>query len=134
MEIEDEKSKKKAMKAVSSISGVDSISVDMKGKKLTVLGDVDPVEVVGKLRKSWHADLVSVGPAKEPEKEKEKKEDQGKKEQDNKKNNNTASENDRQVAELVKLYRNNYNPYNTHMAQPHAVYSMEENPNSCVIC
>lgn len=45
----------------------------MKEKKLTVIGTVDPVNVVSKLRKYWHTDIVSVGPAKEPEKEEETK-------------------------------------------------------------
>ncbi|XP_022006869.2 heavy metal-associated isoprenylated plant protein 39-like, partial [Helianthus annuus] len=64
----DEKIKQKAMKNVSSLTGVDSISMDMKDNKLTVTGDVDPVTVVSKLRKICHTKIVSVGPAKEPEK------------------------------------------------------------------
>ncbi|URE23954.1 heavy metal-associated domain containing protein [Musa troglodytarum] len=61
------------MKAVSSLQGIDSISMDMKDMKLTVIGMVDPIDVVGKLRKHWCADMVSVGPAKEPEKKEEPK-------------------------------------------------------------
>jgi hypothetical protein len=45
--------------------GLDLISVDMKARKLTVVGKVDPVELVTKLRKLWHADILSVGPATE---------------------------------------------------------------------
>ncbi|KAJ6946198.1 LOW QUALITY PROTEIN: hypothetical protein NC651_001072 [Populus alba x Populus x berolinensis] len=33
------------MKAVSGLSGIDSIAMDMKEKKLTVIGDIDPVDV-----------------------------------------------------------------------------------------
>lgn len=40
----------------------------MKDKKLTVVGDVDPIDLVKKLKKLCHAELLSVGPAKEPEK------------------------------------------------------------------
>lgn len=45
--------------------------MDMKAKKLTVIGDVDPITVVDRLRKYWPTDIASVGPAKEPEKKKE---------------------------------------------------------------
>ncbi|KAK6137391.1 hypothetical protein DH2020_028863 [Rehmannia glutinosa] len=113
--IHDNKEKQKAMKAVSSLSGLESLAIDMKEKKLTVVGDVDPVEIVSKLRKSWHTEILTVGPAKEPEK---KKEDDKKK---------VESE---QIAELLKMYKN----YNKQQAQYYHVYSAEENPNSCVIC
>ena len=51
-------------------AGVESISVDLKDMKLVLLGEIDPVRTVSKLRKWCHTELVSVGPAKE-EKEKE---------------------------------------------------------------
>lgn len=60
-------------------AGIDSISMDMKEKKLTIIGTVDPVNVVSKLRKYWPtADLVAVGPAKEPEKKEEPKKEEPK--------------------------------------------------------
>ncbi|KAK6129983.1 hypothetical protein DH2020_036265 [Rehmannia glutinosa] len=110
------------MKAVSSLSGIESLAMDMKEKKLTVVGDVDPVQVVTKLRKNWHTELVTVGPAKEPEKK-----DVDQKKEGNKKDDKKESE---QIAELLKLYKNQY-PYYT---QYYHVNSSEENPNSCVIC
>lgn len=66
--------------------GIDAISVDMAAHKMTVIGTVDPVDVVSKLRsKSWAAHIDSIGPAKEPEKKKdgggEKKDGEGKKEE-----------------------------------------------------
>lgn len=108
-------------------AGIDSIAMDMKEKKLTVVGDTDPVEVVSKLRKAWHTEILTVGPAKEPEKKKDdgkKSDGKNKKEDDKKKDLN-----EQQAAELAGLYRV-YNPYLTNYYQ---VHSAEENPNACVI-
>lgn len=102
--------------------------MDMKEKKLTVVGAVDPVQVVSKLRKSWHAEILTVGPAKEPEKKKEDEKKDEKK--DDKKDDGKKKTEKEQIEELIKMYKN-YNPY---YMQYHHVYSAEENPNSCVIC
>ena len=67
--------------------------MDMKDKKLTVIGDVDPVSIVGRLRKLCHPEILSVGPAKEPEKKKEPKKEEPKKEEKDPKD---------QLADLVK--------------------------------
>ena len=50
--------------------------MDMKDKKMTVIGDVDPVSIVGRLRKLCHPEILSVGPAKEPEKKEEPKKEE----------------------------------------------------------
>ena len=112
-------------------AGIESISMDMKEKKLTVVGDVDPVNVVGKLRKFWYAEIVSVGPAKEEKKDGKK--DEGKKEGDKKDDGKKDGKKDEkdQIAELVKAYKD----YNPHMTKYYFVQSAEENPNAaCVIC
>ncbi|KAF2297865.1 hypothetical protein GH714_004245 [Hevea brasiliensis] len=122
LDIHDDKVKRKSMKAVSSLSGIDSIAVDMKDRKLTVTGDVDPVTIVSKLRKISHTEILSVGPAKEEKKDGGKKDGGGKKE-DEKKNPND------QIAELVKAYKA-YNPY---LTQYYRVVTVEENPNACIV-
>ncbi|KAL9381533.1 hypothetical protein Peur_027190 [Populus x canadensis] len=115
LELHDEKAKKKAMKTVSGLSGVDSVSIDMKDKKMTVIGGIDPVCIVAKLRKLCHTEIVTVGPAKEPEKKKDepkKQGDQKKKDQD-------------QVA---------CQAYNPHMPPYYYVRSVDQDtPNACVI-
>ncbi|RZC56448.1 hypothetical protein C5167_015300 [Papaver somniferum] len=154
LDLHDNKDKQKALKKVSSLSGIDSISMDMKTKKLTVIGIVDPVDIVSKLRKFWHTDIVFIGPAKEPEKKEEPKKEEPKKEEakkeepkkeepkkeepkkeEAKKNEEPKKEEkkpdpNQQLAELVNAYR----AYNPHMTTHYYVQSAEENPNACVIC
>ena len=102
----------------------------MNEKKMTVIGNVDPVEIVNKLKKSWCPQILTVGPAKEPEKKDGEKKDEkkGDEKKDEKKDDPKKTESE-QIAELLKLYKN-YNPYAT---QYYHVYSSEENPNACVI-
>ena len=98
------------------LAGVHSISMEMKDQKLTVVGDIDPVNIVAKLRKLCCTEIVTVGPEKEPEKKKEepKKEEPKKKDQDQD-----------PVA---------YQAYNPHMPPYYYARSVEEDPNAiCVI-
>ncbi|XP_071708270.1 heavy metal-associated isoprenylated plant protein 39-like [Rutidosis leptorrhynchoides] len=117
-----ENDKRKALKAVSGLSGIDSLFVDMNDKKLTVIGDIDPVCVDEKLKK-WHPVIITVGPAKE-EKKDDKKDD--KKDEEKKKKEEAA-------AYIKWLEANRW--YNAYMPpQQYRVYSVEDNPNACVIC
>ncbi|CAM0902315.1 unnamed protein product [Alopecurus aequalis] len=117
LDLHDEKHKQKAIKAVATLEEIDEISVDMKDGKMTVVGTVDPVEVVEKLRGAGKlfptAKIVSVGPAKEEKKE-EKKEGGDKKDDSN----------------TVPVYPPCYPP------PPYSCYVVhggQEDPNSCTI-
>ncbi|GLJ10190.1 hypothetical protein SUGI_0123720 [Cryptomeria japonica] len=72
--IEDEKRKRKVLKVVAAVEGVDSVIVEMKENKITIIGNADPVCVTGRLRKFGfgYAELLSVGPAKEEKKDEKK--------------------------------------------------------------
>ncbi|KAI3850059.1 hypothetical protein MKW92_032280 [Papaver armeniacum] len=75
----DERTKQKAMEAVADIYGVDSIAADLKEQKLTVIGEMDTIAIAKKLKKIGKIDIISVGPAKEPEKKPEEKKPEEKK-------------------------------------------------------
>ncbi|XP_061956743.1 heavy metal-associated isoprenylated plant protein 39-like isoform X2 [Populus nigra] len=68
----DVKTKQKAIEAAADIYGVDSIAADLKDQKLTVIGQMDTVAVVKRLKKVAKVDIISVGPAKEEKKEEKK--------------------------------------------------------------
>ena len=95
----------------------------MKDQKLTVIGDIDPVHIVAKLRKLCCTEIISVGPAKEPEKKKEEpKKEEPKKQEEPKKP-------DVDVAEWIRAYK----AFNPHMTTYYHVRSVEDDPNACVI-
>lgn len=161
LDVHDDKDKRKALKTVSTLAGIDSISMDMKDRKLTVIGTVDPISVVSKLRKFWPTDIITVGPAVEPKKEEPKKEEPKKEEpkkeetkeepkkeepkkeeakkeepkkEEGKKEEPAAKKTEPEpVVGMIMPYRPYYPPMhmNTYY-QPHH-HSIEENPNACVI-
>lgn len=63
--IRSEKSKRRAVRTIAGIEGVESIAVVKKERKIIVIGDVDPVCLITQLRKFFCTRLLSVGPAKE---------------------------------------------------------------------
>ncbi|XP_043705837.1 heavy metal-associated isoprenylated plant protein 39-like [Telopea speciosissima] len=132
IDLYDNKAKQKAMNAVSSASGVDSIAMDMNEKKMTVIGEVDPVEVAGKLRKFWYTDIEFVGPPEDPKKveeEAKKKEEEKKKKEEEeakKKEEEKKKKEEEEIAQMVKAaiidgaaagYNNNNNPYRSTMTR-----------------
>lgn len=118
---------------------MESIALDPKDKKLTVTGNIDPVAVVAKLRKLCHVEIVTVGPAKEPEKKKEEPKKEEPKKGDDKKKDGPKED----PAQLLKAYQayyqypNYYQPYQqppSALPPPYYHRSVEEDPNGCVIC
>jgi len=114
------------METVAGIEGVVSVTADQKENKMTVIGDSDPVCLTASLRKFGFAELVSVGPSKEPE----KKPAQEKKPDDKKPPEKKAA--DKQEASqpnhtLVIL------PTSCHHCSDYTYYLSDENPNACCI-
>ncbi|TKW15106.1 hypothetical protein SEVIR_5G209500v4 [Setaria viridis] len=76
VDLPDYKQKKKAFKALSNLSGIDSVTMDTRALKMTVIGCVDPVDVVCKMRKLWftvHIITVALSEEKKDDKKTEKK-------------------------------------------------------------
>ncbi|KAF7828893.1 heavy metal-associated isoprenylated plant protein 43-like [Senna tora] len=85
--------KKKLLKAVSSLQGVDKIEVDEGKGTLTVTGDADPYDIIVRTRKAGKfAQVLTIGPPPPPPKQDpqkkpdDKKPDQKKKPEDKKSN------------------------------------------------
>lgn len=113
------------------------MSVDLDDKKLTVIGDVDPVWVVEKLRKKCDTEIISIGPAKEPEKKKKKEEEkkENPKKEEQKKNEAAASTSAPPLPPNWGDHWRYSEFYHSQMRHPYYYRStVEEDPNSCVIC
>eukprot|EP01018_Ginkgo_biloba_P027496 Gb_25183 [translate_table: standard] len=131
VEIQDSKSKSRALQAVAGVQGVDSVSIDMKEKKITVIGEADPVFLTAKLRKFGYTDLLSVGPAKE-----EKKDEKKPPEKKDEKKPPEKKEEKKETPPTIVYVPFNHSPCVNH--SPYEGYSYkvvsDENPSACVIC
>ncbi|EMS66950.1 hypothetical protein TRIUR3_07647 [Triticum urartu] len=116
-------------------SGIDNMGVDVKDQKMTVVGSMDPVDVVAKLRKVFPGvDIVSVGPAKEDKKDDKKDGDKKDGGGDKKDGDKDKKDESKQVVYPPHYW---YPPPPPQHHHPHPYYfvrSAEEDPNSCVIC
>ncbi|KAF9682259.1 hypothetical protein SADUNF_Sadunf05G0090300 [Salix dunnii] len=80
VDISCQKCKKKLLKAVSALEGVDKIEADQAKGTLTVTGNADPYEIIIRTRKAGkHAEVVSIGPPPAPPKQDGQKKTQEKK-------------------------------------------------------
>lgn len=140
LELNDDQDKRKALKTVSTLGGIDSIAIDMKAKQLTVIGTVDPITVVSKLRKFWATEIILVGPAKEPEKKEDAKKEEPKKDETKKEETKEEAKKEGEAKQEepkkepvlgISPYRPYYPPVSTYY---YAHQSVDENPNACVIC
>ncbi|XAR61728.1 hypothetical protein NMG60_11016231 [Bertholletia excelsa] len=68
------KCKRKVMKLISAIEGIDSIVLDPSKNTVTVIGEADPVCIINRVRKFRKcAEIKSVGPSKEEKDPSQKK-------------------------------------------------------------
>jgi hypothetical protein len=113
--------------------------MNMKDQKLDVIGDVNPVDVVKKLKKLCSTEIFSVEPAKEEKKTEKEEPKKDKEEKEPEKEKPKKDEKRGDVDELMKAYQA-YNPYmnNKHgfvsCTEGNPISFADENPNSCVIC
>ncbi|GKD48436.1 hypothetical protein Tco_1277412, partial [Tanacetum coccineum] len=73
VELSGDKQRRKVLKKAVSIEGVESVGFGMNDEELIVTGAVDLVTVVACLRKLVATEIISVGPANEPQKEDKRK-------------------------------------------------------------
>eukprot|EP01018_Ginkgo_biloba_P029659 Gb_20315 [translate_table: standard] len=63
LEVNCQKCKKLALRTVTKVNGIDSVSVNMMEKNLTVIGDSCPEQLMCKIKKKFPcAKLVTFGP------------------------------------------------------------------------
>ncbi|CAK8539928.1 unnamed protein product [Lathyrus sativus] len=134
------KCKKKLIKAVSSLQGIDKIEVDEGKGTLTITGNADPYEVIVKIKKiRKNARVLSIGPPlippppkqDSPKKPKENKKPKGKPKEKPKEKVEEKTKPEAAVSQYMVMPPQYYNH-----AQPVAVLHMarwDEPDTSCTI-
>lgn len=118
-----EKCKQRAMETVAGVEGVVSVAADLKDQKMTVIGDPDPVCLTASLRKFGYAQLVSVGPSKEP----------AKPAQAGKPDNPKPDAKPASKPESKENHTYVILPTSCHHCSGYTYYLSDENPNACCI-
>uniref|UniRef100_A0ACD5VJP7 Uncharacterized protein n=1 Tax=Avena sativa TaxID=4498 RepID=A0ACD5VJP7_AVESA len=119
------KCKSCTLQIVSKIKGIKSLTYDEEKNTLTVVGDVDVVKVVEKLRKAKHpATVVTVGDEKKEAEEKKKKE-----EEEKKKKEKEAEEKKKKECAAMMMQHCPIKAY----PQPAYCYTVDDHPGPCTI-
>ncbi|CAI8588664.1 unnamed protein product [Vicia faba] len=130
------KCKKKLIKAVSSLQGIDKIEVDEEKGILTITGNADPYDIIIRIKKvRKNAKVLSIGPPLIPP---PPKKDSQKKPKENKKPIEKPEEKveEKNMSEAVVTQYMVMPPQYYHHAQPVAVLHMtrwDEPDTSCTI-
>ncbi|KAK9062013.1 hypothetical protein SSX86_019197 [Deinandra increscens subsp. villosa] len=121
VQVSCEKSKKKILRAVSGLHGVDQIEIDGAKGTLTVTGDADPYEIISRTKKAGKfVEVVTVGPPPAPPKKPEEKKPEEKKPPEKKPEEKKPPE--KKPEEKKPDPNFHMHPYNAHY------------PQDCVIC
>nr|XP_043633468.1 heavy metal-associated isoprenylated plant protein 43-like [Erigeron canadensis] len=80
VQLSGEKSKKKILRSVSGLKGVDKVELDVSKGTLTVTGDADPYEIILQTKKAGKfVEVITIGPPPAPPKKPEEKKPEEKK-------------------------------------------------------
>ncbi|GAA0184094.1 hypothetical protein Leryth_007012 [Lithospermum erythrorhizon] len=111
--------KRKLLKAVSGLQGVDKVEIDGTKKTLTVTGDADPFEIIQRTKKTGlFSEVVTVGPPQKPNEPKKADEKKDDKKKDEKK----------QHQPHIQMLHPNYDFY-PYPERPQIVYMTRPDPN-----
>ncbi|KAK2998871.1 hypothetical protein RJ639_022881 [Escallonia herrerae] len=133
VDITCEKCKKKLLKAVSGLQGVDKIEIDRTKGTLTVTGEADPYEIIVRTKKAGKfVEVVSIGPPPAPPKKPDEKKPDEKKADEKKPPEQKKPD---QIAQAHIHMPNYYCPVCDQMPMPVPVYMArwEEPTPSCTI-
>ncbi|KAL4577654.1 hypothetical protein LXL04_013765 [Taraxacum kok-saghyz] len=112
VQLSTDKCKKKILRSVSGLQGVDKIEIDVAKGTVTITGDADPYEIISRTKKAGKfVEVVTVGPPPAPPKKPEEKKPEEKKPPEKKPEEKKPKEDVHQI-----------HPYNNHM------------PQDCVVC